>query len=372
MMGCCNYHIHLFFPSSAERWLVRIPRLGLARLHENIDVEYLYVSEFATLKFLEGTKVPAPRAFGFDIASNIENDVGVTYLIMEFLEGKPFNPRSASLEEKERVYEGVADILIELSKHPLPVACSLVPPTIDDGEDEPIAGRITTLRSKEMPPFGPFNTAKEYYSTIVETFLKLIEEGKLYSEFGVEAHLTYSILHENISKLLAQAPALEELSGEGERRVEEADEQSAQSEAFYLTHVDPKGDHLLLSPSGHIIGIIDWQGARFSPFAEAFGPSLLTSNVHNLYFGNSGITPDDLLLATALREKGATRLADTMRGSDGVRMFHFGLGSPRIEAELWDIIRALFIALEISTSNNLEDWKKNALERYDGNKRLGL
>ncbi|KAH7389773.1 hypothetical protein BKA66DRAFT_414088 [Pyrenochaeta sp. MPI-SDFR-AT-0127] len=346
MMGCCNYHIHIFFPDSAEQWLVRIPRPGLAALHRKIDVEYQYASEFATLKFLEGTKVPAPKVFAFDVASNTGNAVGTTYLIMEFLAGTPFNPHSATLEEKKRVYDGVAEILIELSKHPLPKACSLAPTGPIYGEDGPFVAKIAGLRSKIAQPFGPFETAKDYHMAIIEAHLSLIEEGTLYPEHAVEAYLTYSILQERISELYKEL------------------------ESFYLTHIDAKGDHILLSPSGHISGIIDWQGARFSPYDEAFGPSLLTADLHALYFGRSGTTPNDHLLAASLIEKGEARLADAMKGDERARRFHFGLGSARMEREMWDSIRGLLVAFEIYEGEGFELWRERAMARYRGDLRL--
>ena len=264
-MGCCNYHIHLLFPSSTEKWLVRIPRLGLESLQTEIDVEYSYASEFATLKFPEGTKVPAPKAFAFDVASNKSNEIGVTYMIMEFLEGRPFNPYNASEEEKKRVYDGVADILIELSKHPLLKACSLMPSSMSQGKDTPVAGKIAGLRSKLSPPFGSFDATRDYYAAVIDVHQKLVMERKLYASLAVEARLTYSILNQTISKPSVQIPdSKESLKFEG-REVREEGGKTSGVEAFYLTHIDAKGDHLLLSSSAHVTGIIDWQGARFVP-----------------------------------------------------------------------------------------------------------
>lgn len=52
--------------------------------------EYLIRSEYATLKFLETTAVPAPRAFAFGIPSQgTDYDIGVCFLLMEELSGKP-------------------------------------------------------------------------------------------------------------------------------------------------------------------------------------------------------------------------------------------------------------------------------------------
>jgi hypothetical protein len=48
-------------------------------LSKAVDIEYQFASEFATLKFLQGTTVPAPRVYAYDVASNASNEIGVTF-----------------------------------------------------------------------------------------------------------------------------------------------------------------------------------------------------------------------------------------------------------------------------------------------------
>jgi hypothetical protein len=55
---------------------------------------------------LGGIKVSAPRGFGYDMASNPENEVGATYFVMGILEGMPYDPQMASEEVKKRVLKG--------------------------------------------------------------------------------------------------------------------------------------------------------------------------------------------------------------------------------------------------------------------------
>lgn len=353
MMGCDNYHIHILFPSSGERWVVRVPNTGHSSF-PGIDVEYLYASEFATLRFLESTKVPAPKVFGYDVKSNPLNDVGVTYLMMEFLEGKPFDVMAAGEKVKKRALEGWADVLIELSRHPVGKACSLMPPRVqncsNDGKTHQREDRIAMLRTKVTQPFGPFATAKEYYAGVVDIVLESAASGKIWSNFAVEAYLVYLEVRSNISTLLDNTNLGLETDGD--------------AELFYLTHIDAKGDHIMLSPSGSVAAIIDWQGARFVPFREAFGPSLLTTDMHALYFGRPGISEDDRLLAQILREKGASDLADAMLAGDLIRRLHFGLGSAKSKDEMWDFVRGLLEALGVYGGESLESWRENALGKY--------
>lgn len=83
-------------------------------------------SEHATLKFLEPTKVPAPKVFAYALSSDPSNRVGVSYIMMQALPGRPFYEHETSPEQKKGVIEQVADILVEISKNPFPLAGSLV------------------------------------------------------------------------------------------------------------------------------------------------------------------------------------------------------------------------------------------------------
>lgn len=81
MMGNANYHAWLIF-DDGHRWLVRTPRTVFCDIPQDM-VEYVIASEYAMPKFLEPTKVSAPKAFEFGLASDQNNAVGVSYLLME-------------------------------------------------------------------------------------------------------------------------------------------------------------------------------------------------------------------------------------------------------------------------------------------------
>ncbi|KAI9748531.1 MAG: Sulfate permease 2, partial [Chaenotheca gracillima] len=342
IMGCANYHGWLIFDND-DRWLVRIPRDPFSDLPASL-IEYLVVSEYATLKFLEGTSVPAPRVFGYGLASEERNDVGVSFLIMEALPGKPFNAHQTSLEQKERVFSGVADILIELSKHPLPKAGSLI--LRADAELE--VGPTASNRFVALGLYGPFGSATEYFVSITEQYLDLIADGQLYPSYAVESFLIYRFLEENLHRL-----ASGELDGQ-----------------FYLKHVDDKGDHLLVDEQGNVTGIIDWQFARSVPACEAFGPSLFTSDLDSLYSSNSGITQDDQRLAKMARSRGAEMIAGFLGGNEMARRFHLGLASGMTRAEVWEMIKGLHAAFSSSPPSSLEEWKQDAMKKCGQDPRL--
>jgi hypothetical protein len=60
-MGCANYHARIRFHDGSPSWLLRVPRVAsfAVGLPSSL-VEYIVLSEYATLKFLENTAVPAP------------------------------------------------------------------------------------------------------------------------------------------------------------------------------------------------------------------------------------------------------------------------------------------------------------------------
>jgi hypothetical protein len=87
LMGCANYHARVRFAENGSTWLIRVPRVNCNIPQQLIN--YLIRSEYATLKFLETTKVPAPRAFGYGIAGYTSNRVGISYILMEEMPGKP-------------------------------------------------------------------------------------------------------------------------------------------------------------------------------------------------------------------------------------------------------------------------------------------
>jgi hypothetical protein len=314
-MGCANYHAWLIF-DDGERWLARIPRTGFSDVPPEL-VEYLVSSEYATLKFLETTSIPAPKAFGYGLASDPTNHVGVSYLLIEALPGRPYQPWNATPEQSRHVLNQVADMMIELNRHPFPKAGSLL---MVDGRIE--IGRIASNRFIHLGCYGPFTTAADYFADTAEQYISLILDGQLHHPYPLEAYLFYSLL-----------------------RSHAADMPCASSEAFFLKHVDDKGDHLLIDDDYNVVGVIDWQFARTVPACEAFGPSLLTADLNGLYSRESTINPNDKALAEALRERGSDTLAAHMSEGDLVRRFQFGIPGAMSQAEVREVLAGVLISL---------------------------
>lgn len=328
VMGSANYHAWITF-DDGEKWLARFPKTVFSDVPPNL-VEYLVLSEFATLKFLESTDVPAPKAYGFGLASDAENRVGVNYLLMGALPGEPYDSYLATPEQKHHVLEQVGGILQTLSKHPFKTAGSLV---WHDGQVSVDA--VASNRWVALGKHGPFGTAREYYTHITEEYLDLVADGQLYYEYPVEAFAFYKLLQSKIPLLLDQRP----------------------DEGFYLKHVDDKGDHLLVDEEYNVVGIIDWQFARVVPAREAFGPSLLTADLDDLYSGRGRLSDADLELARILRRVGSG-LAGNMDG-ELVRRFHMGLASGLSREDVRDILAGALASTQEDTEIvDIRRWMK--------------
>ncbi|KAE8327304.1 hypothetical protein BDV39DRAFT_215217 [Aspergillus sergii] len=315
-MGCANYHARSRFSDDGSVWLLRVPRIT-SSIPQSLS-EYLIRSEYVTLKFLETTNVPAPRVFDYDLASNENNKVGVSYNLMEQMGGRPWNKqgphgeRFADDKDKERVWNGLADILIEIQRHPFSKAGSLLPGPVPS---EPIVSAVAGDRFLVLSPSGPFGTASDYYSSFVEQKMVLIADA-----------LAVDLNHDSL----------------------------AATEQFYIKHVDDKGDHLVVDDELNITGIIDWQMARVVPASEAFGPSLVTAEMGDIYNGESSLTIHDHALICFLKVKESADLADIMSRDERLRRFFFGH----------------WAAFGVDKDTDWKAWKVDMLEQYIHNGRL--
>ena len=100
----------------------------------------------------------------------------------------------------------------------------------------------------------------------------MIADGQLYPDYPKEAFVFYRLLAEVVAPELGKVES---------------------PNGFFLKHVDDKGDHFLVDDDYNITAVIDWQFARFVPAVEAFGPSLLTADLHGLYSDRTGLSADD-------------------------------------------------------------------------------
>lgn len=177
--------------------------------------------------------------------------------------------------------------------------------------------------------------------------MELIADGQLYTEYPIDAYLIYRFLKDNAGQLVPR-------------------DESEETERFYLKHVDDKGDHLLVDEELNITGIIDWQMARLVPPREAFGPSLVTADMHALCRGQVSLSANDLALADLLRRRGFSAASNMT--DEKARRYFWGLG---IEPE-WKYALPLAQAiLEVfGVRDGWERWRERALREYGDDERL--
>lgn len=265
-------------------------------------VDYLVESEYATLKFLESVNVPTPKVFGYGLVSDHSNRVGVCYIMMQALPGKPYGAHDASPAQKKRVIEQVANYLVEISKHPLSAIGSFA--MINN---QPQISAVASNRFVALGKYGPFTSRLDFITSVIEQYMDLIADGQVHTKCPLEAFLFYYFLRENKESLINR-----DVTGQ----------------RFFIKHVDDKGDHLLVDEGYNVTGIIDWQFARVVPAAEAFGPSYVTADLASLYSSSlTGVSADDRLLADALRRRGRDDLAAIAEGNEIMRRFHHGLAN---------------------------------------------
>lgn len=185
-MGCAKYQAWLSF-DNGEKWLVQIPRTGNSEVPSEL-VEYLIASEYATLRFLEPMKIPAPRAFIYGLASDP---------CKPYQEGLS-TAHKVSPSQKVKVLEQVAEIMLEIHEHPVPSAGS---PVVDNGQIQ-----ISTLakdRFVGLSTSGPCTTPLEYILTITGQYMDLIADGQLHHTHPLEACLFYHYFHHNGAAIVA-------------------------------------------------------------------------------------------------------------------------------------------------------------------------
>ncbi|KAK2059315.1 hypothetical protein LY76DRAFT_29021 [Colletotrichum caudatum] len=337
LTGCANYHARIRFSDGSPPWLMRVPRVsGFAVGLPVALAEYLIRSEYATLKFLENTKVPAPRAFSFGIPSEgTDHGVGVCFLLIEEMPGKPWNGQG----DTRKVWHGLSEIYAELGKHPFTEAGSL---HVQSPDDQPSVSATASDRFVCLDPYGPFESSAAYYTAWAEQYLALIADGQLYPQFPVEAYLVHQFLKDNVFQL------------------------SDSEKLFFLKHVDDKGDHLMVDEDLKITGIIDWQMARIVPRREAFALSLVSADMAALCNGRVSRSAEDVALQNAMCEKGIQ--TPEIVGDERMRIFFWGLG----HESKWDNALPLANAIlgVFGADQGWDEWQKAALERYESDQRL--
>ncbi|GAB7349907.1 hypothetical protein MBLNU459_g0596t1 [Dothideomycetes sp. NU459] len=108
-----NIHIRIRFRDGLK-WIARIRRHNATSPPSDLR-DYTIQSEIATLVILAKTTLPTPKMRGYALQGE-DNPVGVGYILMGDMPGKPLEWSLASASQRRRVIDQLANFSIELHR----------------------------------------------------------------------------------------------------------------------------------------------------------------------------------------------------------------------------------------------------------------
>ena len=339
--GGQNFHLDIEFEDGVV-WIARI-RLNLHRSPPQKVRDYVLLSEVVTMKFLETTNVPTPKVFYHTTDQGV---CGVPLIIMEKMKGSQLDWQNASSAEKTKVMDQLADVFLDLEKHPFPKAGSLS--GVDDNGQLVVNGLADAyyFRTPELCT-GPFETLRSSLRGLVEHDLQMIESRE-HSCLSVDQYLSHQWRLDMIPSMIQSG----ELS-EG---------------TFFLQHQDDKGDHILVDEDHNITAIIDWEFATTESKALAFGSPCMMWPVNDFYNGSNNLSAEELEFAEMFRHRGREDMAQiVLNGRKLQRFLLFRGGATMDQDEFGKLFQGLRAAAceEGGALNSYMAWKAQAIKQYE-------
>lgn len=346
VMGGMNYHLDIQFEDGIV-WLARIRRINATSPPPALR-DFIFLSEVATLKFLEQTSVQAPQLFDFALEGP-DNPVGIGFLLIEKLPGSSLRWSLTTPEQKTKVMEQLADIFAELERHPFRSMGSL---------DQPGSTQVGAFAQESLTDFeglrmlttGPCSSLEEYHHASIQRILELIVRKELYADRSADAYLIHRFLLDMIPRVL---PELN------------------QDHRFYLKHADDKGDHILVDEKYNVTGIIDWEWAYTAPNALAFNSPIMLLPVSDFYKGLNELGPEEGEFIDILERKGHLSLAEIVRKGRLQHRFAFCCGYDLADwTGFLGLFQGLRDAIDVDGGLPWSEWKAIATERYSADPAL--
>ncbi|KAG6153259.1 hypothetical protein E4U37_003074 [Claviceps purpurea] len=340
-MGGQNCHAEITFEDGVV-WLARFRIVSVIAPPPEVR-DYILQSEALTMQFLDRhTRVPCPRVFDWACESDPTNIIGVGYILMEKLNGTSLIWQKATAAQKEKVVRQLADIMLELERHPFDKLGSLIGTAKIRGgdategpafESQIQVGALadsSRFRSGDGGmPLGPFRASEEAFRAIVEANIRMTVAGEMGSAENVlDLLLAYRFRLDVLDKVSGQTATADK-----------------GSEHFFLKHADDKGDHLLVNDDFDIVGIIDWEWCQTASREQAFSSPCMMWPISAFYNGSNELTEEELLLARVFRERGREDLAGCVLHGRKVQRLLFAL-DPLTAYEDSKTLSSLFIGLK--------------------------
>lgn len=344
-MGGQNCHVEVTFKDDVK-WLARFRLVKTTSPPQEVR-DYILQSEAATMAYLKrNTRIPVPNIFDWACESDPENSLGVGYILMEMLDGKPLDWEAATPEQREKIMQQVADIFLEIEKHSFDAMGSLYCSGPDASEfDVRGLAQPSTFQVGGEGPLGPFSSSIEGSRATLKTHLSMIASGEINADYPVDTYLAHRFRLDIVDDLWKDAF----LEGK-----------------FFLKHPDDKGDHIMVNDTFDIVGIIDWEWTQTVSKAEAFCSPCMMWPVGEFYSGSNELDPAELRLADIFRERGRQDLASYVINGRKIQRFFFSLG-PDSSFSDQKTFSDLFMGLRHASNSGeegWEQWKDAALKKW--------
>jgi hypothetical protein len=298
-LGGFNLHIDIEFRDGVI-WLARFRLLKInCPSPEKRDFDRL--SEVATYRLLRATNIPVPTVYDFALDRDQDNPVGVGYIFLEKLSGRPMNWNQPTIAQKNYVFRQLRDIYLELEKIP---QTSIGRPILSGNSVDIGACFFDYDANGRCIPYGPFSTYFEWFDACINHRRDLIMTGELGGRGRYDAFLVNHFLHDNAIRVL---------------------ELSSKSGFSFLKHVDTRDCNFLVDKDYTITGIIDWELAFFAPKEIAFQCPLFMVDVEKLYGGYPTISKDEETFAQEFERVDRPDIANIIRNGRKYRCFEYAL-----------------------------------------------
>ncbi|KAK1595586.1 uncharacterized protein LY79DRAFT_546829 [Colletotrichum navitas] len=351
MMGHQNCHAEVIFEDGII-WLARLRLTRTTSPPEEVR-DFILRSEAGTLTYLrDRTSIPVPKIFDWACGSDPGNRIGVSYILMEKLDGMPLDWQAANPTQREKVMQQLVDVFLEIEKHPFETLGSL---TVSGPAKFVVQGlaQHATYRMGAKGPLGPFTSSLEGSVHIVKSYLAMIASGEIGAHYSVDTYLAHRFRLDIAKTLWGDEPA---------------------EEQFFLKHPDDKGDHILVNESYDIVGIIDWEWTRTATKVEAFSSPCMMWPLGKFYEGSNELAPEEMRLAEIFQERGREDLSNYVLLGRKVQRFFFALG-PESSSDRQTFLD-LFVGLKMAFGfegepwEGWEKWKGKALLKWENDKLL--
>ncbi|KAI5266805.1 hypothetical protein E4T47_08199 [Aureobasidium subglaciale] len=341
VMGGMNVHIKVQFEDGVT-WLARIRRTN-ATSPPPIVRDYIFRGEIVTLLLLEKVEIPSPKLFGYALERDEGNEVGAGYMFIEELPGTPLCWGDLTHEKMRKIVAQMADMAIEVSKHPMDSIGALHLPS--PGTIGPIAREeLCDLVDGNLRTLGPFTSMQDYWATYLQSILAQIFDRQFYTLHPIDAYLIHRFLLDLVPQVW-----------------------TAEKEPCYLKHADDKGSHILIDASANITGIIDWEWALFAPASFALNSPKALFHIQDFFAGETSLSSSESYFAECLKAKGRADLAKVVREGKKRNFFDFCCAfDGRADWEGWTgVSKGLRKCVGVDDGLEWDEWKQIALKRYE-------